>query len=190
MMTVVQDVLATGSEFPPLTKEQGVAAQQMLASIALTSVVQFHDVEKFLNSFTPQQQTVALKLEEKILQFLASKFIGPDGSATPMFIQEAEKQLNEMKNQPNHNNGIFKILQSVVSEGSKKLMKKIQSIKPFLEEPKSNDEIAHFNALIALNPKSTNSGKFKQFFPLVNQIVVYSSVVLPTLKAKKDHKKK
>jgi len=124
MMTVIQDVLQTSTQFPPLSKDQSTAVQQLVSAFAVTQTVPTAQIQQFLDSFNPEQQTIALKLEEKILKFLGTKFIGPDGGPTPIFLQEAEKAVSEMKNQPNHNNGIFKILQSIVSEGTKKVMKK------------------------------------------------------------------
>jgi hypothetical protein len=42
-------------------------------------------------------------------------------------------------------------------------------------------------ALIALN-KNDAPGKFKNFLPLINHVVVYSSAVLPAIRANKEHK--
>jgi len=56
-----------------------------------------------------------------------------------------------------------------------------------IKPTKEDESQAHAQALIAIKP--TGDGKFKDFLPLVNQIVVYTSTVLPVVKAKKEHKK-
>lgn len=84
---------------------------------------------------------------------------------------EEETQAQQMQEKIKHQLEIIKM-----KTGSTDM--KSQSVKNLVQD----------QLLLVLNNDATDPGKFKNFLPLVNQVIVYTGAVLPGIKASKQHK--
>jgi len=90
-----------------------------------------------------------------------------NGDPSPALIQEVKRQMKEMEEK----------------KGSTEMMP--QELKDLVAQHESKAEI---QALVAITGNNKSSQQFKNFIPLVSQIVVYSGAVLPSVQAKKMNK--
>jgi hypothetical protein len=114
-----------------------------------------------LNSLFP-----CLLFEQDVVEKLVGAMMLPNGDPSLKLIEEIKSEMRDMQTKSGSTENMPQELKDLVIE---------------------NDHLAQTQALIALNEASLPL-KFNQFIPLVNQIVVYSGVVLPGVRAKKEHK--
>jgi uncharacterized membrane protein YuzA (DUF378 family) len=167
MATTIDELMKFPLRFPDPTQDQLVAAEQVMLSVGLGFISQDDALNAFINTLTDEQRAMVDELEKHVIENVMGAMMTPDGEPSPRLIEEIKKEMHDMEER------------GVSSEQMPENFKRMVS---------DADLEAHAQALIAVSKDTSVDGKFKNFLPLVNQVVVYTTAVLPSVKAKKVNK--
>merc|ERR1712048_1096175 len=173
MAKVVEDIMKFPLRFPELTEAQLMNAEQVMLSIGLGFTDQEAALDSFMNILTTEQKDMIDNLSKEVMDKLVNSMSGPNGEPTPALIEEIKREMRVMEQRKGNTDMMPEEFKQLVRENAQKVG---------AEDPAPE-------ALIAIQTSAGDDGKFSKFLPLINQAVVYTSAVLPTIKAKKEHKR-
>jgi hypothetical protein len=165
VLQMVKDLSGLMEHMPQPTADQEAAAKKMVLSVGLGYQPQEDAIMAFVDSLQPQQKMLVRHAQELVYRDVRNKMMTKDGKPTQELVDEINRQMKEMEARTGSTAAMPDLVKRLVS----------------------ND--LQMQALLAVQTDQKISGRFKNFLPLVNQVVVYTTAVLPALKANKEHKK-
>lgn len=208
LQSVIDDLMRFPLQFPDPTEPQIMAAEQVVLSVGLGFGNQEESISNFINSLSPEQQSMIDKLEKDIVDKLMGSMMTPSGEPSLRLLQEIKREMKEMESRSGSSDQMPQEFKQMILEAAKmnrtvdelvqaQALVAVRGPADLVPEPlqkivqsKSglHDAEMGLQSLIALEPAS-KSGGFKLLLPLVNQVMIYSGVVLPSLKAKRENKR-
>jgi hypothetical protein len=161
---MIDELMKFPLHFPDPDDKQLMAAEQVVLSVGLGFGDQNYAIDNFIHSLSDEQTAMIESLEKNVINKTISSMTTEGGDPSPALIEEIKRQMREMEK----------------TKGSTEMMP---------EEFKDLVKTAHTQALVAIQADTVAATKFKNFLPLVNQVVVYTTTVLPGIKSSKEHQK-
>jgi len=167
MQVAIDDVMKFPLRFPDLTDTQLIAAEGVVLSVGLGFGDQDYAINAFYNTLDEEQKKLVTGIQKDVIEKLMNAMMLPNGDPSPKLIEEIKKEMREMEKTGTANEMPAELRELVNSP--------------------SSDELVHVQALVAIH-SAPRDAEFGHLLPLVRQVCVYSGVVLPSLRSKKDNK--
>eukprot|EP00299_Pterocystis_sp_00344_P015758 c7882_g1_i1.p1 GENE.c7882_g1_i1~~c7882_g1_i1.p1 ORF type:complete len:1211 (-),score=406.53 c7882_g1_i1:72-3704(-) len=167
-VVMLANVTRCAVDFHPLANDR--SAREFADSLGQPTAAVKALLKSFTSSLSSDQHSRLITLRREVLQTITSRMSEPDGTPSTRFVKVIEAQLKEMTQ-------TTPIAAPVVA---------VNPLEPSIVPP--NRESLH-QASIALM-ESEGSSPYRPFLPLLNQVLVTSTVVLPGLKASQSRVKR
>jgi hypothetical protein len=169
---MLDEIMKFPLHFPEPEEKQISAAEQVILTVGLGFGDQDYAINNFINSLSQQQKDMVDSLEKNVINKAVSAMTTPSGEPSPALIEEIKRQMREMEKRKGNTDMMPDEFKDLVRQSAKT----------------SDEEKVQLQALVAIQADKTVASRFKDFLPLVNQVVLYSSAVLPSIKSSKQHK--